>query len=245
MSLAHTSSLQKNTNQMASRATEPLSRFPFQYTIFFQRKCKTQTRCEMTKGSGVFVLPPHITKWALRPSRSSKANISFGFAEKKKKRNKNLAWILEKGNAILFWGRINLQMLYPRQDRGMKWVEDEKKFLSPILPFLISSESASRTRHTADILRWPRCSLLSHTSCLSQVNFLTDILFGGHWDEISGYKDCGAASTMKLDTVYLSWLIHQLASKSNQYGSPMTFSSSVKVTLIFLLTPSFILSYSS
>lgn len=80
MSLAHTSSLQKNTNQMASWATEPLRRFLFQYTtfrFFFRRRCKTQTQCEMTKGSGVFVLSPHITKWALRPSRSSKANIPF------------------------------------------------------------------------------------------------------------------------------------------------------------------------
>lgn len=101
MSLAHTSSLQKNTNQMASRATEPLSRFPFQYTIFFQRKCKTQTRCEMTKGSGVFVLPPHITKWALRPSWSSKANISFGFAEKKKKKKLGLDFGKRKCHPVL------------------------------------------------------------------------------------------------------------------------------------------------
>lgn len=82
MSLAHTSKFagkHKPDGFESDRASQPFS-FPIYH--IFQRRCKTQTQCEMTKGSSVFVLPPHITKWALRPSWSSKANISFGFGEK-------------------------------------------------------------------------------------------------------------------------------------------------------------------
>lgn len=161
MSSAHTSSLRKNTIQMASRATESLSRLFFFFPVchIFHRKCKIQTRCEMTKGSGVFVLPPHFTKWALRPSRLSKTNIPFGFWRE--------SW-------LGFWKKrrempsclecVSIYKCYIRgRTRGMQWLGDEKTFLSPISPFLISSQSTSRTRHATNILRRPRRSLLSLT----------------------------------------------------------------------------------
>lgn len=146
----------KTQTRWLRRATAPLGPLSFP-TIYrsSRRKCKTQTECEMTKGGGLFVLPPHVTKMgALRPCWSPKANIPFGFGEHL---DLDLPRIL---------GKIKECHPIPSMDRftdvrstagpeGWSGLRMKRHFYLPISPFLISSQSTSRTRHATNILGWP------------------------------------------------------------------------------------------
>lgn len=197
MSHARTSS-SRNTQTRWLWERQSLSAGSFSNTPHYSGQMQNPDTDRWQKGSGVFGLPLHITKWALRPLWLSKTNIQFGFRERPGlevgKRKCHPVWSMYRfTNVISMAGRRG----------GMKWVEDEKTFLSPISPFLISSQSTSRTRHATNILRWPRRThtLLSRTHGLSRVNFLTVILFGVHCDEISGHKDSSKATG--LDSIRL------------------------------------------
>lgn len=165
-----------------------LPSFPMYH--IFRRKCKTQTQCEMTKGSGVFVLPPRITKWALSPSWSSKANIPFGFRE-------NLGLDCGKRKCHPVWSRYRftnvISMARRRDEVGWGWkdVSISNLFFSHLITVNFKDKACHKYPQMTKMQ-----SSLSHTRCLSQVNFLTVILFGVHWDEISGYHDSGAVSMM-------------------------------------------------
>lgn len=129
----------------------------------------------MTKGSGVFVLPPHITKMGAKTFLGLQSK-HFGFSRE--------SWLEfakeieggKKGNAILFWVCIDLQMLDAWQERrdevGWGW---KAIILSPISPFLISV--TVNFKDTA-CHKYPQMTKMQ--SCLSHMLSLTSQFLNCH-----------------------------------------------------------------